>query len=355
MYLLKEALPLAWLVGIHSFYHCSYQLIKPVFYITIFLLLLVKPLQAQLNLVPNGSFEEYTVCPTSNELNNGQFERVENWWRPTESTPDYYNRCNNGIVDIPSNFWGYQEAFQGDGYVGFGAISWNITGENLGNEYFRTQLVEPLKPCVRYRFSMYVSLAEASSYGVGDIGAFFSTDDNYLSTMLSIIEEPQIIYDGVPIIDTSNWTKIEGTFIANGFERYLTIGYFRDNVTLDTLFLQDFGPSIQVKEALYYVDSISLVELNYVSTELCDAKNIVFPNIITPNDDHINDELDISNYLGIINEIIISNRWGDIVTILNGENPIWNGEGLSDGLYFYRFTLELDNKIQKTGFIQLMR
>jgi gliding motility-associated-like protein len=326
---------------------------KPVFYTIIILFLLVNQLIAQQNLVYNGSFEEYSLCPTSNELNNGQFERVKGWWRPTFSTPDYYNQCNIGMVGIPNNFWGNQYAFHGNGYVGFGAISCSNNGENQGNEYFRTQLISSLKPCYEYKLTMYVSLAEVSSHGVGDIGAWFSVQDDFVSTMLTISQTPQIVNTSSPIVDTSGWTKIEGTFIAKGFENFLTIGYFRDNMTLDTSFVQSFIWS-NTKEALYYVDSVTLLELGPVSADLCSFE-MNFPNIITPNGDGINDVLDITNYLGILDEIIIANRWGETVEILNKDHTQWRGDNLTEGIYYYRFTTNWGDRTIQNGFIQLIR
>src|SRR5690606_3174215 len=109
-------------------------------------------------------------------MNDGQFERAIGWWIPTYGSTDFFHRCNNdssgawNSVWIPNNFWGHQEAFAGDGYVGF--IPVMDYGGGLGSEYFRTELISPLKPCVEYRFSMYVSLADFSTHGLSKIGAY---------------------------------------------------------------------------------------------------------------------------------------------------------------------------------------
>lgn len=305
------------------------------------------------NLVYNGSFEEYSECPVSNELNNGQFERATGWWRPTDCTPDYFNSCNNDIVGVPDNFWGHQEAFCGDGYVGFIPVMDN--GTSLGSEYFRTKLISPLKPCVEYRFSMYVSLADFSTHGVGNLGAFFSAENEFQNGCEILKKNPQIKYTEIPITDTITWTKIEGTFVANGFEKYLTIGHFQNAHDIDTIFVQklpfgsfDFHP-------YYYVDSVSLYEIGAVSSDLCNY-HIDFPNVFTPNNDGSNDILDVTKYIGFIEEIYILNRWGNVVTVLSKENSIWNGENSSDGVYYYFFEYDLGNiKTQQSGFIQLVR
>src|SRR5690606_1785401 len=153
--------------------------IKPVLYITFIYLILSSPTQAQQNLVPNGSFEEYWECPTANDLNDGQFEKVKYWWKPTMGTSDYFNRCNNGIVGVPNNFWGHQEPYSGNGYVGLVPISINSLGNIDSYEYIQTQLTKSLKPCYQCYFYMYVCMANYSTHSLGRLGAVFSFDTTF--------------------------------------------------------------------------------------------------------------------------------------------------------------------------------
>lgn len=331
------------------------------FFLNIIFFFLLQSLIGQQNLVPNGSFEEYSDCPTGNELNNGQFERAIGWFRPTFGTPDYYHRCNNngsGTVGVPNNFWGHQEPYEGDGYIGFVPLAWNSLGEYTGYEYIRSKLLYPLKPCVRYYYRMFLSLANFSTHGVSEIGVWFSTSNLTYANDVPIIESPQITFQENPIIDTSKWSLFEGYFIAEGFEEYLTIGYFRNNVLDDTSFIQNnpfFGAPC------YYVDSVSLVEVGPVSEEVCEAGEIIFPNIITPNNDNSNDRIDATPYFVITDEIVILNRWGNVITLLTIDNPIWdgttqNGNPCSEGNYFYTFTYQWGTQLkEKSGFIQLVR
>ncbi|MEX1193420.1 MAG: gliding motility-associated C-terminal domain-containing protein [Brumimicrobium sp.] len=311
--------------------------------------------------MPNGSFEEYSECPTGNELNNGQFERAIGWFSPTSGTPDFYHRCNNdgsGIVGVPNNFWGHQEPFDGDGYAGFGAIAWNIGGEIVGNEYLRIKLISSLKPCMKYHFSMYVSLCNLTSHGVSKLGALFTAENKNINNQFALNSNPQFIHNGSPIIDTANWVKIEGEFIATNFDNYLTIGYFRDTPHLDSAKLQDLEYD---SGAFYYVDSISLYEVGAVSEEICDASDLSFPNIITPNNDNSNDHIDATPYFAITDEILILNRWGNVMKVLNKDQPIWDGtttsgKQCSDGVYFYKFSYQWGDELkQKSGFIHLVR
>lgn len=328
-------------------------MIKPVLH-TIILLFTIVSLKAQQNLVPNGSFEEHYSCPVSNDLNNGQLELAKGWWKPTMGTSDYFHRCNNstnGIVGVPDNLYGNQEPYHGDGYVGIGAITWNTLGEYEDFEYIQSKLINPLNSCHEYKFSMYLCLSEYSSYAIKRIGALFTEDEISIDNSESINYTPYYQNNIYFLSDSINWMKIEGSFIARGGEQYITIGYFFPSIQNDSMFIQDdfFGANT----VYYFVDSISLYEIGKASTELCN-NNINFPNIFTPNDDGSNDALDITNYLKFIENVQILNRWGNVVTVLNKNNPIWSGENCTEGVYYY--TIQFKNYGKKqTGFIQLVR
>lgn len=66
---------------------------------------------------------------------------------------------------------------------------------------------------------------------------------------------------------------------------------------------------------------------------------LFFPNIITPNGDGHNDVLEITNagkYTG--NQLVVFNRWGNVVFKETDYKNTWDGANLSDGTYFYIFT-----------------
>lgn len=74
---------------------------------------------------------------------------------------------------------------------------------------------------------------------------------------------------------------------------------------------------------------------------------IQIPNVITPNDDQINDyfELPYLNTPCIAIKIDILNRWGNNVYEMNNNNPRFegknfSGEKLTDGVYFYHIISE---------------
>ena len=82
-----------------------------------------------------------------------------------------------------------------------------------------------------------------------------------------------------------------------------------------------------------------------------------FPNVFTPNSDGINDFFEIEN-LPANTEVIILNRWGNVVFSSTDYQNNWDGKdnsgrALVDGVYTYKFT----TKAGKTGhgFVHLVR
>jgi gliding motility-associated-like protein len=82
-----------------------------------------------------------------------------------------------------------------------------------------------------------------------------------------------------------------------------------------------------------------------------------FPNVITPNGDGINDIFEIKN-LPENTEVLMLNRWGNIVFYSTNYQNNWNGKDTSgkelvDGVYTYRFTTQDDRTGH--GFVQIIR
>ncbi|MFK7784855.1 MAG: gliding motility-associated C-terminal domain-containing protein [Crocinitomicaceae bacterium] len=72
----------------------------------------------------------------------------------------------------------------------------------------------------------------------------------------------------------------------------------------------------------------------------------VTPNVITVNDDGINEFFIVRNldqYPG--SQLIVMNRWGNIVYQNDDYDNSWNATGLIDGVYFYRLTVNYDTEI----------
>ena len=92
-------------------------------------------------------------------------------------------------------------------------------------------------------------------------------------------------------------------------------------------------------------------------------KRIVIPNVITVNGDGTNDTWDIANIENFPDvEILIYNRWGNLVWKSSGYPKQWdgtnyrNGEVLPDGTYFYIIDLHSAKvKESYTGWVQIVK
>lgn len=321
-------------------------MIKPVFYITILLFTFLNRLQAQQNLVYNGDFEEYDSCPTNPSFPGDlQVEHCTGWTAPRKlGTSDYFNVCNNpingGLAGVPNNIVSYQYPRSGDGYCGFFAWSLNPDGTSY-REYLQTNISGKLEAGKMYHLSFYVSY-DGFNYSLKQIGALLSGNSYSEISSQAIIVTPQIVNQNNHLTDSLNWMKIEGKFIASGSEQFLTFGYFEDTLgAVDTL--NTFNSNFLLYQSYYYIDD---VELTKIEEDL--------PNIITPNNDGINDIYTTEFW---VEKFSVLNRWGNLVSVTNNSQPYWDGRDfrgneMVDGMYFY--VIEI-GEFKRTGFIQLIR
>ncbi len=316
--------------------------------------------------IQNPSFEDYASCPSSNSAypNSMWIDSVIGWYAPTAGTSDYFNSCNTSANGIPyNNGAGYQESFDGEAYCGFLAYAPDYSqNDRMWSEYIQTQLIQPLELNKRYKFSMRINRANDYNLAVENIGANFSQNSNSnfsVTRPFNII--PTIQNNTGFIIDTLNWILIEGQFQATGNENFLTIGWFGDTITDDFTFFipPDFdtvtGDSIYITETYYLVDSLKLYEI--------EEEIIEFDiNIITPNNDGVNDIIDFSIFNFTDISFTIINRWGNKVWETTDPNAVWNGKTLSnkmllEGTYFYFLSAKniFGKEVIKNGFVQVIR
>ena len=82
---------------------------------------------------------------------------------------------------------------------------------------------------------------------------------------------------------------------------------------------------------------------------------IKVPNIITSNDDGVNDFLEFE-FLQFYpnNELTIWNRWGNVVYKKSGYQNDWNGNDVSEGTYFF-ILKNIDKNETHSGFFQIVK
>lgn len=103
--------------------------------------------------------------------------------------------------------------------------------EEYNRNFIETKLSLPLTVGENYTIEFSVVRRPRSLYTTGDIGAFVSVDTFRYDNWKTQVIQPQVIApDSVYNTkkDYWKWSRIKGSFIANGGERFLTIGNFKD-------------------------------------------------------------------------------------------------------------------------------
>jgi hypothetical protein len=241
---------------------------------------------AQLNIVNNYDFSDYSNCPNApGELNN-----ATSWENPdvtipyAASTPDFMHNCcpNNPpplahAFSVPRNFWGYQPADAGDGYITLITYSIEYYANNY-REYAKQELRCGLINNIDYEISFKVCLAnEHTKWGSNGIGMAFSANNlqitgnsgpNYQYLALN----PNIVAAN-PIMDTVNWTRISGIHTATGNEQYVYLGNFWNDAQTNISVINANSP---YQHAAYYVDSIRIRPLNLAwdDDSICEGDSV---------------------------------------------------------------------------------
>ena len=226
------------------------------------------------NLVLNPSFEDTIAC-------TGTYAMPCNYWYwATYGSPDYFSEQPdiNCVVPAPQSTAGFQYARTGIAYVGLGLFTQHIIPTFINKrEYVGGILLDTLRQGHEYCVSFYVSVAEEFKYVTDGMGLYLSVDsavDYTINTNLSFV--PQIENPAGNIIyDTLNWVQISGTYIANGGEKYFTIGNFKDdaNTMIDST-------SSTGNSAYYFIDDVSVIDCTVGISEVNDNLNSgkLYPN-----------------------------------------------------------------------------
>ena len=224
------------------------------------------------NLVSNGSFLELDSCASISGFT--AIYEVKDWestnYLPNTTLPngssDYYSNCKtNSISHIPSNVNGYQDVRFLENYAGFIQYSFP-THPTFGDykEGIQNRLKDTLVAGEEYCFQMYISLADDWSSTAIRRWELLLTEEPYKYGVFS--HDPTVPPD-VQITsptfwdDKENWMRVAGSFVAEGGERYLSMGNFSSNFTFDTLNLMD-GTQPVLGLTYYFVDDVSLYPCN---------------------------------------------------------------------------------------------
>mgnify|MGYP002783587932 CR=1 FL=1 len=211
------------------------------------------------NLVPNFSFEQYTICPRSFSAYPHDF-RVPGWASANTGTPDYYNKCSWAETNVPKNWAGVSNAHDGVAYVGI--YGGQRPGGNGYREYIQTELTQPLQAGKKYRLAFWYKLSSYSMVSIDHMGLALS------DTLVKVPHDK--VMAAVPVLqvkrpakNAGGWEQAKMHYIAKGGEKFLVIGNFVANEKLETLFLpQRSGKSAMLgSSAYFYIDEVEVIPL----------------------------------------------------------------------------------------------
>lgn len=316
-----------------------------------FLIFTTSLLNAQ-NLVPNPSFEEYLECPYS----TAEFHTQVVDWYSWQETPDYFHTCSNdfiGSAGVPGNAWGWQWPITGEAYAALATFAHHVLDIR---EYIAAPLIEPLVLGQEYYISFYASQfnggVEWESWcATSNIGLRFFKDPIYSfgsnSTPLTPDNFAHLNYSEV-LLDTMNWTLIEGWVTADDDYNWVAIGnFFNDNNT-EVTFLNNedrcFG--------FYYIENVCVA----TSPEACEyllqpdttstVSEVSLPGVqVFPNP--AQDVLQIFHNSGVINIVQVYDPVGKLISTSNNatQNISIETTHWSKGLYI--ILVEDENGKQK--------
>jgi gliding motility-associated-like protein len=249
---------------------------------------------------------------------------------------------------VPENSNGFQNAKTGSAYAGIVFAQDNPNSPTF-SEYIHVELNKCLIFGKFYRLQFYVNNS-GYYYCSNSIGVLFTQVALNLNTENVIPITPQFQSDlDLFFCDTAKWYELNYVFQADGTEKFLTIGVF--NEMPETYVINENGIVQQGGDRYYYIDDVSLVELDYSSW--IEGK---IPNVITPNNDNINDVFTFDNEVVRAKKLSILNRWGNVVFETNDSfswDGTFNGNPCSNGVYYYM--IEVSETIKTNGFLTLIR
>ena len=296
------------------------------------------------NLVPNPSFEDHSYCPA--DFNQGNLDIVKDWTQASKGTSDYFHACSK-IVGVPENSFGFQEAKEGEAYLGM--ITFAPAKKNY-REYMQTKLTTAMEPDQLYCVTFFISLADQSKFVTDGLGAYFSNNKVRSDSYKAIAVTPQIKNPDHFVLDNSkSWFMLSDVYLAKGGERYMTLGNFESDNKIDVKKRNMRSEDLKTpwEYAYYYVDELSVKAVDsradcacsipLIAADMKDStrwklppgKEISFDNILFRFDE---DELDPKGQQQL-NEVASWMRNNDFLFLeVMGHTDIIGIEGYNDEL-----------------------
>ena len=196
---------------------------------------------------------------------------------------------------------------------------------------------------------------DSTWYASKSIGAYFSAQqpDSDIDSIESY--QPQVQYNGDFITDKDGWTRVSGSFVAQGGERFLSIGNFDRYADTETLFVPGGGvnPShsdVYWKLSAYYIDDVSVMPDSITSVQDVVNTELVYKLYPNPNTGAFTVEVNNANRGRVMLQLFdASSKLVEERRIIDGVNTIHTD--LAKGLYLYSVTV--NGTTQWTGKVSI--
>jgi len=212
------------------------------------------------NYVRNGGFEDRYGCTLPNELNQAK------GWNLIGSDTTKFGGFLYSITcysNVPLSGSGFQYPRNGDSFYRLQAYCTNPCQVEDSRLYPKNRLKANLIAGKTYCVKMYVNLQNTSPYAIKDLAIYFGNNTidsiNYANSPLTYITPQVTNTASIMFSDSLNWVLFNGTYTANGTEKYLVIGDFMPDASqTKTLVL----PSSIEDWAEYMIDDVSCIDIN---------------------------------------------------------------------------------------------
>ncbi|CAN5484532.1 hypothetical protein BH11BAC2_BH11BAC2_17200 [soil metagenome] len=138
-----------------------------------------------------------------------------------------------------------------------------------------------------------------------------------------------------------NWMKVSGTFVANGGEKYITVGCFRDDSLINDSVIAQFGNNFNF--SYYYIDDVSVIPVDSLQgiPEFTKTEISLYPNPAS-------NVLNIRSQT-IFEKVIVHDGLGRKMLEINPTNNNFSIElsNFSPGIYFLEAIEPSGNRVVK--------
>lgn len=200
---------------------------------------------------------------------------------PTDNQADLFQKGAGDEFGVPNNIFGSEMTSETGGSVYAGIVAYTPS-RDLYRSYITIPFLKgkqniSLSKGLQYCIQFDVSLAESSKFACKNIGAYLSKEAPSLENEGNLYMSENVIKGKHNRIHKGffGWDKVCEIYTAKGNEKFITIGNFdrmsdNDKVTVKKPKTSDVEA---LKHAYYYVDNVTVVQIDSVEKCQCIATN----------------------------------------------------------------------------------